>query len=286
MRNLRGVSAFEVLETVVECGVHFVGILGEEGEDGGAVFDFEGVDFLFDFDAAGNLVVEAFPDDRSGNLLLEIVLTGVCVVEYFLIEFFVAGVDVDLMADKVVTNYCIYIDTVRDPKGFANPVVAYRGIAGVEAVMVLAVLDEFSPKLFAALVTGLSVIRASIGHLRNSGSILLNFGIVKGFGDVSEDVESFGGGDVEEFSAGADAKVCETVDGFVNQPLHLGVLHGLEGCIDLKWQRNRRIVQLLGADIDGSGALTDLHPVFLETGVSENVNVAGFFAHITLRLFL
>ena len=51
------VSALEILQAVVEGGVHFVGILGEEGEDGSAVFDFEGVDFLFDFDAAGNLVV-------------------------------------------------------------------------------------------------------------------------------------------------------------------------------------------------------------------------------------
>lgn len=233
--NLRGISAFEVFEAVVKGGVHFVGILGEEGEDGSAVFDFEGVDFLFDFDAAGNLVVKAFPDDRSGNLLLEVVLMGVCVVEYFLIEFFVARVDIDFMADKVVTNYCINIYAVGDSKGFTNPVVAYRGVAGIETIMVLAVLDEFGPELFSALVAGLSVIRTSIGHLGDCGSIFLNYGIVEGFGDIAEDVEGFGRGDVEEFAAGADAKVSEAIDGLMDKPLYLGVLHSLEGRINLKW---------------------------------------------------
>lgn len=233
--NLRGVSTFEVFEAIVEGGVHFVGILGEKGEDGGAVFDFEWVDFLFDFDAAGDFVVEAFPDEGCGDLGLEGVFLGVGVVEYLFVEFFVAGVDIDFVADEVVSDDCVYADSVGDPEGFANPVVAYRGVAGIETIMVLAVLDEFGPELFSALVAGLSVIRTSIGHLGDCGSIFLNFGIVKGFGDIAEDVEGFGRGDVEEFAAGADAKVSEAIDGLMDKPLYLGVLHSLEGRINLKW---------------------------------------------------
>ena len=171
---------FEVLEAVVEGGVHFVGVLGEEGEDGGAVFDFEGVDFLFDFDAAGDFVVEAFPDEGCGDLGLESIFLGVGVVKYFFVEFFVAGVDVDFVPDEVVTDYGIDTDAVGDPEGFTDPVVAYRGVAGVEAVVVFAVLDELLPKLFTELMTGLFILGTGFWHRCSSG-VYGNLSIVKGF---------------------------------------------------------------------------------------------------------
>ena len=43
------VSALEILQAVVEGGVHFVRVLGEEGEDRGTVFNLKRVDFSSTF---------------------------------------------------------------------------------------------------------------------------------------------------------------------------------------------------------------------------------------------
>lgn len=265
----------------MEGGVHFVGVLGEEGEDRGTVLNLEGMNLFFDFDAAGHFVIKAFPDDGGGYLLLEFVLSCVGVVEDFLIEFFVAGVDVDFVADEVVTDDCVDANAVGDAEGFANPVVAYRGVAGVEAVVVFAVLDEFCPELLAALVAGLSVVGSGLGHLFLCRDIFLDFGVVEGFGDVAEDIEGFGWGDVEEFPAGADAQVRQAVDGLVDQAFYLGVFDGLEGSVDFEGQRDGGVVQLFGADIHWAGTFANLHPVFLEGRVGEYVDVSWFF-HILL----
>ena len=233
----------------MEGGVHFVGGLGEEFEDGGAVVEFEDFDEGFDFDAAGHFIVKAFPDEGLGDLGLKFVLVGVGVVEDFLVVLFVAGVDVNLVAGEVVADDGVDADAVGYAEGFADPVVAYRGVAGVKAVVVFAVLDEFGPELLAALVAGLAVIRACIRDGCRCSSIFLYLGIIQSFGDVAQDVQGFCRGDIEELPVCTYAEVSKAVDGLVDQALHLRVLDRLEGCIDFERQRHGGVIQLFRADI-------------------------------------
>ena len=115
----------------MESRVHFIGVFGEKGKDWSAVLNLEGMDFFFDFDAAGNFVIEPFPDDGGRNLLLEFILSCVGVVKYLLVQFAVAGVDVDLVPDEIIANDCIDVDTIGYAEGFANPIVAHRRVAGI-----------------------------------------------------------------------------------------------------------------------------------------------------------
>lgn len=48
-----------------------------------------------------------------------------------------------------------------------------------------------------------------------------------------------------------------------------------DGGVDREWQGNRRIVKLLGTDVDRAGALAYLDPILSEALVGQDVYVPG-----------
>ena len=119
------------------------------------------------------------------------------------------------------------------------------------------------------------------GGLLNDGLVVVVAGhlrIVDRARDVVEDIQRHLRGDVEELALGAYAQVCQTVDGFVDEFFHRGILLRLDRRVDFKGQGHGGVVQLFGADVHGAGAFADFNPVFAEAGVREDVDVACFVA--------
>ena len=96
----------------MESRVHLISVLGEEGEYRGTILDFERADFFFNFNATGNFIVEAFPNQRRGDLLLKFVFVGIGVIKNLLVQITVPRVDVNFMANKIVADDSIYTDAV------------------------------------------------------------------------------------------------------------------------------------------------------------------------------
>lgn len=106
-------------------------------------------------------------------------------------------------------------------------------------------------------------------------NIGLDLRIVKRGCDVPQDVEGDVGTDVEELPALADPEVGKAVDGLVDQLLHLVVLDCLQRGKNLERKRDGRVVQFLGADVDGAAALAYLHPVLTEGRVGKDIDISG-----------
>ena len=102
-----------------------------------------------------------------------------------------------------------------------------------------------------------------------------DLGVVNRLCYVAQDVERDSRRDVEKLAILSNAKVRQTINRLVYEPFHLVVFGGLQRCIDRKRQGHRRIVQLLGADIDRTRTLTDCDPGLAERRVSEDVDVSG-----------
>lgn len=93
--------------------------------------------------------------------------------------------------------------------------------------------------------------------------------------DIPENVERHFRRYIEKFTILSNAKIREPVNHLVHHLLDLVELGRADGGVDREGQGNRRIVKLLGTDVDRAGTLADFDPILPEALVGQDVYVPG-----------
>ena len=100
--------------------------------------------------------------------------------------------------------------------------------------------------------------------------------IINHLGYVIEYIQSYLRRHIEKLPILANTQIRQPVDGLVYMFFNIVIFDSLNGCINLKRQRNCRIIKFLGTYINRSRTFTDLDPILTKTWISQDIHISWF----------
>ena len=123
-----------------------------------------------------------------------------------------------------------------------------------------------------------------IHYLNSLKQVFSDQEVINAFAD--EYIQSYLRRYIEKLPILANTQIRQPVNSLVYMLFNIVIFDRLNGCINLKRQRNSRVVKFLGTYIYRPRTFTDLDPILTKTWISQNIHITGFVClyHISIPL--
>ena len=108
--------------------------------------------------------------------------------------------------------------------------------------------------------------------------------IINHLGYVIEYIQSYLWRHIEKLPILTNTQIRQPINSLVYMLFNIVIFDRLNGCINLKRQRNSRVVKFLGTYIYRPRTFTDFDPILTKTWISQDIHISGFIClyHISI----